>query len=133
YLEDHTPLKTHISPVPDYYWAWGLPGNRPLPARAVEADPYPVGSELPGWADRVVKRGTLMSLGTASTLTEDFMPEKPELLEELRRREEEDIRPKGAAFIARLFKGLLERGVEALLETPAQELVVNQSGDVVGV
>ena len=109
YLEEHTPLKTHISPLPDYYWTWGIPGNRSVPARAVEADPYPVGSELPEWADRLVKRGSLMSLGTATTLTEDFMPQTPELLQELRRREEDDVRPKGAALIARLFKGLVER------------------------
>jgi succinate dehydrogenase/fumarate reductase flavoprotein subunit len=133
YLEEHTPLKTHISPLPDYYWTWGIPGNRSVPARAVEADPYPVRTELPEWADRLVKRGTLMSLGTATTLTEDFMPQTPELLEELRRREEEDVRPKGAALIARLFKGLVERGVEALLETPAQEVVVDDAGAVVGV
>jgi succinate dehydrogenase/fumarate reductase flavoprotein subunit len=133
YLEAHTPLKTHISPLPDYYWTWGIPGNRPVPARAVEADPYPVRRELPEWADRLVKRGTLMSLGAATTLTEDMMPQTPELAEELRRREEEDIRPKGAALIARLFKGLLERGVEALLETPAQEVVVDAAGEVVGV
>jgi 3-oxosteroid 1-dehydrogenase len=132
YLEEHTPLKTHISPLPDYYWTWGIPGNRPMPARAVEADPYPVRRELPEWADKLVKRGTLMSLGTATTLTEDFMPQTPELLEELRRREEEDIRPKGAALIARLFKGLVERGVEAVLEAPAQNLVLNDEGEVVG-
>ncbi len=123
YLEDHTPLKTHISPLPDYYWPWGIPGNRAVPARAVEADPFPVGTELSEWASRLVKRGTLMSLGTATTLTEDFLPPTPELLEELRRREEEDIRPKGAALIARLFKGLLERGVEVRLNTPARHLV----------
>jgi 3-oxosteroid 1-dehydrogenase len=115
YLEDHTPVRMHISPLPDYYWTWGIPGNRPMPARAVEADPYPVRAELPDWADRLVSRGTLMSLGAATTLTEDFSPKTPELLEELRRREAQDIRPKGAALIARLFKGLLERGVEAQL------------------
>jgi 3-oxosteroid 1-dehydrogenase len=133
YLEDHTPLKTHISPLPDYYWPWGIPGNRPAPGRAVEADPYPVRAELPEWADRLVKRGTLMSLGTATTLTEDMMPPTPELAEELRRREAEDVRPKGAALIARLFKGLLERGVEALLETPATDVVLDDGGDVIGV
>ena len=133
YLEDHTPLKTHISPLPDYYWTWGFAGNRAVPARAVEADPYPVGKELPEWADRLAKRGTLMSLGAATTLTEDMMPQSPELQEELRRREEEDIRPKGAALVARLFKGLLERGVEAMLETPARKLVTNDDGDVIGV
>ena len=133
YLEDHTPVRMHISPLPDYYWTWGIPGNRPMPARAVEADPYPVRAELPDWADRLVSRGTLMSLGAATTLTEDFSPKTPELMEELRRREEQDIRPKGAALIARLFKGLLERGVEAQLETPVRELVTNDDGDVIGV
>lgn len=133
YLEDHTPLKAHIAPLPDYYWTWGFTGHRPMPARAVEADPYPVRKELPEWADRLVKRGTLMSLGAATTLTEDMMPESPELLEELRRREEEDIRPKGAALIARLLKGLVERGVGVILETPVRSLVTNDSGEVVGV
>src|SRR4051812_22800134 len=133
YLEDHTPVRMHISPLPDYYWTWGIPGNRPMPARAVEADPYPVRDELPDWADRLVSRGTLMSLGTATTLTEDFMPHTPELDEELRRREEQDIRPKGAALIARLFKGLVERGVETKLQTPVRALVTNEDGDVIGV
>jgi 3-oxosteroid 1-dehydrogenase len=133
YLEDHTPLKTHISPLPDYYWPWGIPGNRAVPARAVEADPFPVGTELKEWAGRLVKRGTLMSLGTATTLTEDFLPQTPELIEELRRREEEDIRPKGAALIARLFKGLLERGVEIRLNSPARHLLTNEGGEVIGI
>ena len=133
YLEDNTPLETHISPLPDYYWTWQIPGNRPVPARCVEANPYPVRDELAEWADRLVKRGTLMSLGTATTLTEDMTPPTPELEAELKRREAQDIRPKGAALIARLFKGLLERGVEALLETPARQLVTNDNGDVIGV
>jgi succinate dehydrogenase/fumarate reductase flavoprotein subunit len=133
YLEDNTPLSTHIQPLPDYYWPWNFPGTITQPGRTVEADPYAVGDELPEWKDRLVKRGTLMSLGTATTLTEDLLPQTPELQEELKRREEQDIRPKGAALIARLFKGLLERGVEALLETPARELVANDAGEVVGV
>jgi 3-oxosteroid 1-dehydrogenase len=133
YLEDHTPLRTHISPLPDYYWPWGIPGAIAQPARAVEANPYPVGRELPEWRDKLVHRGTLMSLGAATTLTEDFMPRTPELEAELARREAEDIRPKGAALIAMLFKGLLERGVEAMLETPARALVVGDDGEVIGV
>jgi succinate dehydrogenase/fumarate reductase flavoprotein subunit len=128
YLEDHTPLSTHISPLPDYYWPWGLPGQRAVPARCVEADPYPVRTELPDWADRLVSRGTLMSLGKATTLTEDLLPPTPELAAELERREREDIRPKGAALVARLFKGLLERGVETWMEAPARELVNDEIG-----
>jgi 3-oxosteroid 1-dehydrogenase len=133
YLEDTTPLRMHISPLPDYYWPWGIPGNCAVPARSLEADPYPVRDELHDWADRLVKRGTLMSLGAATTLTEDMAPQTPELQEELRRREEQDVRPKGAALIARLFKGLLERGVEALVETPAREVVTDDAGEVIGV
>ena len=132
YLEDKTPVRTHISPLPDYYWTWGIPGNRPVPGRAVEANPYPVGTELPEWKERLVSRGTLMSLGSATTLTEDFAPQTPELLVELARREAEDIRPKGAALIAMLFKGLLERGVETMLSTPAHDLVV-VDGAVIGI
>jgi 3-oxosteroid 1-dehydrogenase len=104
-----------------------------VPARAVEANPYPVGSELPEWKDRIVSRGTLMSLGAATTLTEDLLPQSPELQEELARREREDVRPKGAALIAMLFKGLLERGVDVWLETPARRLVTDDAGDVIGV
>jgi len=133
YLEERTPVRTHISPLPDYYWPWGIEGNIPQPARAVEANPYPVGTELPEWKDRIVSRGTLMSLGAATTLTEDLMPMTPELEAELARREAEDVRPKGAALIAMLFKGLLERGVETLLSTPAKALCVNEDGEVVGV
>jgi len=132
YLEDHTPLRTHIQPLPDYYRTWGFPGTVHRPGRTVEADPYPVGDELPEWADRIVKRGTLMSLGAATTLAEDLRPQTPELLEELRRREQRDIRPKGAALIARLFKGLVDRGVETLLETPARALVTD-ADEVIGV
>jgi succinate dehydrogenase/fumarate reductase flavoprotein subunit len=133
YLEDHTPVRTHISPLPDYYWPWGFEGAVPVPGRCVEANPYPVGTELPEWRDRIVSRGTLMSLGAATTLTEDFMPMTPELQAELDRREREDVRPKGAAFVAMLFKGLLERGVEVLLAAPARRLVTDDAGDVIGV
>jgi 3-oxosteroid 1-dehydrogenase len=133
YLEDHTPVRTHISPLPDYYWPWGFEGHIAVPARAVEANPYPVGTELPEWKDKIVSRGTLMSLGAATTLTEDFSPMTPELQAELARREAEDVRPKGAAFIAMLVKGLLERGVEILHSTPARGLVCDDNGDVIGV
>ncbi len=133
YLEDHTPVKTHIQPLPDYYTPWGFEGHVPQPGRTVEANPYPVAQELPEWKDRIVKRGTLMSLGAATTLSEDFMPRTPELQAEIDRREALDIRPKGAALIAMLLKGLLERGVDVQESTPARELVVDESGAVVGV
>ena len=87
--------------------------------------------ELPDWRDRVVSRGSLMSLGAVTTLGEDFGASPDEIADELARREAEDIRTKGAALIAMLLKGLLERGIEPRLSMPARELVV-VDGVVVG-
>jgi succinate dehydrogenase/fumarate reductase flavoprotein subunit len=132
YLEDHTPVRMQVVPnFPDYYFPYDIPGKRPG-GRSVEPVPYPVGTELPEWRDRLATRGALLSLGAATTLGEDFSAPTPELQAELARREREDVRPKGAALVAMLFKGLLERGVEALVETPAKELVV-VDGAVVGI
>jgi succinate dehydrogenase/fumarate reductase flavoprotein subunit len=132
YLEDNTPVRMQVVPnFPDYYFPYDIPGKRPG-GRSVEPVPYPVGTELPEWRDRLATRGALMSLGAATTLGEDFSAPTPELQAELERREREDVRPKGAALVAMLFKGLLERGVEALVETPARQLVV-VDGAVVGV
>jgi 3-oxosteroid 1-dehydrogenase len=132
YLEDHTPLRMQVVPYfPDYYFAYPIPGKRPF-GRSVEPIPYAVGTELPQWRTRLVTRGTLMSLGAATTLAEDFLPQDDALRAELARREAEDVRPKGAALVAMLFKGLLERGVVTLVESPARELVV-VDGAVVGV
>ena len=74
-----------------------------------------------------------MSLGSYTTLAEDTAGLTDETLgEEGRRREQEDVRAKGAALIGRLFKGLLERGVETLLSTAGRELVM-VDGAVVGI
>jgi succinate dehydrogenase/fumarate reductase flavoprotein subunit len=132
YLEAHTPLRMATVPnFPDYYFPYDIPGKR-HGGRSVEPRPYAVGTELPEWRDRLVTRGTLMSLGAVTTLGEDFTLPDDELRAELARREAADVRTKGAALIAMLFKGLLERGVETLLETPARELVVHD-GAVVGI
>jgi len=132
YLEDRTPVRMQVVPnFPDYYFPYDVPGKKPG-GRSVEPVPYAVGVELPEWKDRLVTRGTLMSLGAVTTLGEDFTLPDAALKAELARREAEDVRTKGAALIAMLFKGLLERGVDALVETPARELVVID-GAVVGV
>ena len=127
YLEEHTPLRTASVPnFPDYYIPYDIPGKK-AGARSVEPVPFPMAKELPEWRDRLATRGTLLSLGAVTTLAEDFSTSGEDLAAELARREAEDIRTKGAALIAMLFKGLLERDVEVLLETPAQELVVIDS------
>jgi 3-oxosteroid 1-dehydrogenase len=132
YLEEHTPVRMQLIPnFPDYYFPYPIPGKKG-PGRSLEPVPFPVGTELPEWRDRLATRGALMSLGAATTLGEDFSLQDEALLAELARREAEDVRPKGAALVAMLFKGLLERGVDVMVETPAYELVV-VDGTVVGV
>ncbi len=131
YLESHTPLRmTSIPNFPDYYFPYDVPGKKPG-GRSIEPVPYPVATELPEWKHRLVTRGTLLSLGAVTTLGEDFGTAAPDLASELARRERLDIRTKGAALIAMLFKGLLERGVETRLGVRARELVC-VAGEVVG-
>ncbi|HLY81680.1 MAG TPA: FAD-binding protein, partial [Acidimicrobiales bacterium] len=133
YLEAKTPVRFAVVPnFPDYYFPYDVPGKKPG-ARSIEPVPFAVGTELPEWRDRLVTRGTLMSLGANTTLGEDLSGVQDErLAAELARREAEDVRSKGAALIGMLFKGLLERGVDVLLSTPGRELVV-AGGAVVGV
>jgi 3-oxosteroid 1-dehydrogenase len=132
YLEAATPLRMQpVANFPDYFFAYDVPGKR-WGGRSCEPLPYAVGDEIPEWRDRLVTRGTLMSLGSNTMLAEDFAEQTAELRAELARREASDIRTKGAALIAMLFKGLLERGVDVVLESPVRELVV-VDGAVVGV
>jgi 3-oxosteroid 1-dehydrogenase len=122
YLEAKTPLQMQtVQNFPDYYFGFDIPGKK-AGARSVEPVPFPVRAELPEWADRIAARTTLLSLGAKTTLTEDLGGGSN--VEELTRREREDIRVKGAAYIGALLKGLVDRRVDVLTETPAAELVV---------
>jgi succinate dehydrogenase/fumarate reductase flavoprotein subunit len=133
YLNAKTPLRTQIVTVmPDYYFAHpsDIPGKRG-PGRSVEPLPFAARSAIGEWADRVATRSTLMSLGSQTTLVEDLSGTR--LTDDERaRREREDLRAKGAAYIGSLLKGLFDRGVEVMVDTPARELVVDD-GEVVGV
>ena len=133
YLNAKTPLRTQLVTVmPDYYFAHpsDIPGKRG-PGRSVEPLPFAVRSAVGDWADRVAARSTLMSLGSQTTLVEDLSG--THLSDDDRaRREREDLRAKGAAYIGSLLKGLLDRGVDIMVETPARELVV-VDGEVLGV
>ena len=129
YLEAKTPLRMQtVQNFPDYYFGFDIPGKK-AGARSVEPVPFPVRGELPRWADRIAARTTLLSLGAKTTLTEDLGGgvDKDELL----RREREDVRVKGAAYVGALLKGLVDRGVDVFTETPARELVV-VDGAVIG-
>ncbi|HET6965278.1 MAG TPA: FAD-dependent oxidoreductase [Acidimicrobiales bacterium] len=136
YLEAKTPLRMQlVTNLPDYYVAIRdrIPGCQPF-SRSVEPVPYPARDELGEWADRIAARSTLLSLGATTTLVEDLaaMGGVSANLDELARREREGIRVKGAALVACLLKGLLDRGVRIQLSSPARDLVVDDDGAVVG-
>ena len=132
YLEANTPVRMMTVPdFPDYYYPFDVPGKRPG-GRSVEPVPYAVSDELPEWQDKLNNRVADPSLGGSSTLAEDMSGRSANMAEELADRAARDIRTKGPALIARLFRGLLDRGVEALLGTPARALVM-RDGEVLGV
>jgi succinate dehydrogenase/fumarate reductase flavoprotein subunit len=131
YLEAHTPLRMFATAgFTDYYAPYGVPGAK-RQGRSLEPVPFPVGAELPAWRDKLASRIALATLGGHTTLEEDLSgrPVDPALIE---RRKREDIRPKGAALIGALFKGLLDRGVGCQLSARVRELVLAE-GAVLGV
>jgi succinate dehydrogenase/fumarate reductase flavoprotein subunit len=130
-LERATPLRMFATRgFRDYYTPYGVPGAK-TEGRSLEPEPFPVGRELPEWRERLASRTSMVTLGAYTTLQEDLsgLPVDPARVEQRRR---EDIRPKGAALIGALFRGLLDRGAEAWLETRARELVL-ADGAAIGV
>jgi succinate dehydrogenase/fumarate reductase flavoprotein subunit len=131
YLEARTPLRFFATAgFTDYYSTYGVPGAKPQ-GRSLEPVPFPVGVELPAWRDRLASRITMATLGGNTTLEEDLSG-KPVDQAEIARRVREDIRPKGAALIGALFKGLLDRGVEVRVGVRVREAVLADEGAVVG-
>src|SRR5262245_34257488 len=123
YLEAATPLRM----VPtrgfrDYYSAYGAPGAKPQ-GRSLEPVPFPIGKQLPEWRDRLASRIGMPTLGAYTTLEEDLSGRPPDPAV-IARREAEDIRPKGAALVGALVRGLLDRGVDLRLGCRARELVL---------
>lgn len=135
YLEAHTPVRMMTVPdFPDYYHPFDVPGKRPG-GRSVEPVPYAVADELPEWKDRLNNRIADPTLGGSSTLAEDMAGRAGgagATAEVLADRAARDIRTKGPALIGRLFRGLVDRGVDVLLGTPARALVM-RDGEVQGV
>ena len=129
YLETKTPLKMSAPPGFSDYYA-DQPGGKPE-GRSVEPVPFEAGTELGEWAARVRVGPHLPWLTMeegGKFLTGHDLPDA-DLAD---RRQASDTRVLGAALAASLFKGLLDRGVEARSGTAAKELVV-VDGAVIGV
>jgi succinate dehydrogenase/fumarate reductase flavoprotein subunit len=131
YLEARTPLRMFATAgFTDYYLPYGVPGAKPQ-GRSLEPVPFPVGAQLAAWRDKLASRITMATLGAHTTLEEDLSG-KPVDPREIERRKREDVRPKGAALVGALFKGLLERGIAVELGARVRELVL-ADGAAVGV
>ena len=129
YLETKTPLKMSAPPGFSDYYA-DQPGGKPE-GRSVEPVPFDARAELGEWASRV-RTGPHLPWLTMEEggkfLTGRDLPDA----DLAQQRQENDVRVLGAALAASLFKGVLDRGVEARSGSAAQELVV-VDGAVIGV
>jgi len=130
YLEERTPLRMVATRCYADYYA-DLPGGK-RQGRSIEVAPFDAPGELGVWADRCrmspyMPPLTLDEGGVAKILGGEF----PVALLEARRKA--GIRAAGAALVASLVKGLLDRSVAIRTGAPACELVLDDSGAVVGV
>src|SRR5581483_7793140 len=128
YLEAKTPLRMTAPTTFNDYYAH-LPGGK-LAGRSIEPAPFDA-RELGDWAPRLRTSPHLPWLTMeegARFLRGEAMPD----IELAGRRQAEDVRVLGAALVAALFKGLLDRGVEVRTAAAASDLVV-EDGTVIGV
>ncbi|HEY0942586.1 MAG TPA: FAD-dependent oxidoreductase [Steroidobacter sp.] len=130
YLEDRTPLRMVATRCYADYYA-DLPGGK-RQGRSIEVAPFDAPAELGEWADRCrvspyMPPLTLDEGGIAKILGGEF----PMAL--LEARQKAGVRAVGAALVASLVKGLLDRSVALRTGASARELVIDDSGAVVGV
>lgn len=129
YLEAHTPVRFAAPPTFADYYADQVGGKRR--GRSLEVEPFDAKSELGDWAARL-RTSPFMPRLTMAEGAKFGTPDAPDL-SILGERAAADIRVLGPGLVAMLFKGLLDRGVPTLTETPARELVTDEAGAVVGV
>jgi succinate dehydrogenase/fumarate reductase flavoprotein subunit len=128
YLETNTPLRMSAPPMFSDYYA-DLPGGKPR-GRSIEPLPFHA-AELGEWAGRL-RTSPVMPPLTMEEGGRFLAYGEPPDADLIAKRMTEDIRVLGAALVAALFKGLLDRGVPFVTETAARQLVV-ADGAVVGV
>jgi succinate dehydrogenase/fumarate reductase flavoprotein subunit len=130
YLEKHTPLRFQPWSMPDYHLA--IPGAK-RGGRSLEPAPFDK-RQLGDWADRLrpaplfpapltLQETTFTSQATVrpQNVPRDVVAE----------RMAQGLITSGAALVAALLKGCLDRGIDILLETRGRELVV-EDGRVLG-
>jgi 3-oxosteroid 1-dehydrogenase len=121
YLEAHTPLRMTAPTTFNDYYAH-LPGGKRA-GRSIEPAPFDARIELGEWAPMLRTSPHLPWL-TMEEGAKFLRGDAPPDLDQIAKRQESDQRVLGAAMVAALFKGLLDRGVEVLTGAPARQLVV---------
>ncbi|MFW0783486.1 FAD-dependent oxidoreductase [Gordonia sp. CPCC 206044] len=125
WLETSTPLRMRLVPgYPDYHPEF--PGGRPHGGRSVEPELFSFDS-LGDWADRVfgAPRRMYVSESPIGGGTGFLTPDMEQA------RAQENLEGLGRALLGGLLKGLLDRGVEPVLDSAATSLVV-EDGVVCG-
>jgi succinate dehydrogenase/fumarate reductase flavoprotein subunit len=128
YLEANTPLQMSAPTTFNDYYSVTVPGGKEA-GRSIEPLPFDA-TALGEWARRLRTSPHLPWLTMeegAKFLRGDELPDVALAAE----RQASDTRVLGAALVASLFKGLLDRGVEVLTGTRADELVAD-GDDVIG-
>lgn len=127
YLHENTPVKFKVPKGYGDYYA-NLPGGV---NEGRSLDPVPFGlNDLGAWAEKVRRHPifpplTLEEGGAADPNDIDFTI--------VATRMENNITTMGRALAGSLFKAVLDRGIETMLETPGKELVMDDEGAVIGV
>jgi len=128
YLEARTLLRMSAPSTFNDYYA-DLTGGK-MAGRSIEPVPFRAGAELGEWADRLRTSPHLpwLTMEESALFLRGVEPPDYGLAS---RRQLEDERVLGPALVAALFKGLLDRGVEAVTGIAGRELVV-ADGQVIG-
>ncbi|MGE7274433.1 FAD-binding protein [Brevibacillus panacihumi] len=127
YLHENTPLRFKVPRgYGDYYG--DLPGGK-REGRSIDPKPFEL-NQLGEWAAYVRANPIFPPL----TLEEGGATDPTQIdFNIVAERMENNIVTMGRSLIGSLFKGLLDRGIEVLRETPGKELVMNDEGEVIGV
>lgn len=124
WLSDSTGIRWIVVPgYPDYHPE--NPGGLTGGGRTVEPDLFSY-RRLGPWADRVIRSRRSVHLRLTDTALGGGTGHLDS--ETLRQREEEDLRGCGAGLVGPLLAACLERGVQILTDSPAQDLVMGASG-----
>lgn len=127
YLHENTPLRFSIPDGFGDYYANNDGGKRE--GRSLDPMPFAL-PELGEWEHKIRRNPifpplTLAEGGASDPSNIDF-----NIVAE---RMEENVTTMGRSLIASLFKAILDRGIEVYVETPGEELVVNDEEEIIGI